>query len=227
MSIDLEAIRSRHPIETIVNEQFPLKQQGNRFIGVEHDSLVVTPRTGFYFWNAKNEHGDVFDFIGRYHLGYGDRWNNSNSDHFMEAVRYLAERAGIQLDHPTAFKQSPAWAERQLVNRLHEALANHKGAIAYVVQERRWHPDTMKSAKIGYMPSDKRPLLKGLSNLPDTWKRVVERFPSEMIVYPHFERGRLVYLSGRSITGKRHYNPPADIIGARLPASALSISAAK
>jgi hypothetical protein len=38
-----------------------------------------------------------------------------------------------------------------------------------------------------------------------------------MIVYSHFEGGRLVYLSGRSVEGKKHYNPPRDIMGERHP----------
>ena len=65
MSIDLEEIRSRNSIETIVREKFPLCKSGSHFIGVEHDSLVVVPNTGMYFWNSKGEHGDVFDFVGR------------------------------------------------------------------------------------------------------------------------------------------------------------------
>jgi len=64
MSIDLEEIRSRNSIETIVGERFPLRKSGSRFVGVEHDSLVVVPNTGMYFWNSKGEHGDVFDFVG-------------------------------------------------------------------------------------------------------------------------------------------------------------------
>ena len=217
MSIDLEAIRTHNPIEAIVQIRFNLRQQGKRFIGIEHDSLVVMPTTGFYFWNSRSEHGDVFDFVGRHILNYGNSWNNTNGDQFMEAVRYLAERAGIHLESSEAFRESPAWAERQLVNRLHNALAHHQEAIAYVVKMRGWQPATVKTAKIGFMPSDKRQLLAGLDNLLDTWKRVIERFPSDMIVYVHFENGRLAYLSGRSIQGKRHYNPPAEIIGTRRP----------
>lgn len=38
-----------------------------------------------------------------------------------------------------------------------------------------------------------------------------------MVVYIHMEQGRLTYLSGRSIEGKKHYNPPRDIIGERQP----------
>jgi hypothetical protein len=38
-----------------------------------------------------------------------------------------------------------------------------------------------------------------------------------MIVYTHFDGGRLTYLSGRSIEGKQHYNPQREIIGERQP----------
>jgi DNA primase len=50
MSIDLDHIRSRNPIEDVVAEKFNLKKSGSRFIGVEHDSLVVVPQSGMYFW---------------------------------------------------------------------------------------------------------------------------------------------------------------------------------
>ncbi len=46
MTFDLEAIRSRNPIAEIVGEKFNLRKSGARFIGVEHDSLVVMPATG-------------------------------------------------------------------------------------------------------------------------------------------------------------------------------------
>src|SRR5512139_3054017 len=93
MSIDLEHIRSRNSIEEVVQEKFSLKKQGNRFVGVEHDSLVVTPKTAFYFWNSRSEYGDVFDVVGRYHLGYGSGSNNRDASQFLEAVKFLAQRA--------------------------------------------------------------------------------------------------------------------------------------
>lgn len=68
MSIDLEQIRSANPIDQVVGEKFTLKRQGTRFVGVEHDSLVVMPQTEQYFWNSKGEYGDVFDFVGRHLL---------------------------------------------------------------------------------------------------------------------------------------------------------------
>jgi hypothetical protein len=64
------------------------------------------------------------------------------------------------------------------------------------------------------MPRDKRKLLTGLS-VPEKWQAVIQKFPPEMIVYVHLVKGRLTYLSGRSIEGKKHYNPPRDLIGDR------------
>jgi len=213
MSFDLEQIRSRNPIEEVVAEKFALKKSGSRFVGVEHDSLVVVPNTGFYFWNSRGEQGDVFDFVGRHLLSLG-AWNNHDAAQFMEAVRYLAQRAGITLEENINLKKSAAWAERQLVQRLHETLLNTPAALTYVTENRGWQLTTVKAAKLGFMPQDKRPLLADL-NLSDNWRMVIQKFPSNMIVYIHTERGRLTYLSGRSIEGKKHYNPPRDIIGER------------
>ena len=216
MSFDLEHIRSQNPIEDIISEKFSLKKSSSRFIGTEHDSLVVIPQSGMYFWNSRNEHGDVFDFVGRYHLNYGDGWNNRDSAQFMEAIEYLARRAGISIERNTDFRQTPAWAERQLVHRLHDNLLHTLPALAYATKQRGWDIQTVRLAKLGFMPQDKHPLLNGL-NLSDRWRNVIHKFPAGMLVYSHLNNGRLTYLSGRSIEGKKHYNPPRDIIGEKQP----------
>ena len=216
MSFDLEQIRSRNPIEDVISEKFTLKKSGSRFIGVEHDSLVVIPQSGMYFWNSRNEHGDVFDFVGRYHLNYGSGWNNRNSAHFIEVVEYLARRAGISIERNADFRQTPAWSERQLVQRLQDTLLNNQQALSYVTEQRGWDMQTIRLAKPGFMPQDKRPLLDGL-NLSEKWRNAIHKFPAGMLVYVHLNNGRLTYLSGRSIEGKQHYNPPRDIIGEKQP----------
>ena len=124
MSIDLELIRARTPLEILVGEHFNLRKSGSRYVGVEHDSLVVTPQTGFYFWNSRGEYGDVFDFAGRYLLDYGNTWNNRDGAMFKAAVQCLAQRAGIPYEMAGDTQDSPRWAERELVARLHETLLN-------------------------------------------------------------------------------------------------------
>jgi hypothetical protein len=216
MSIDLEPIRSANPIEQLVGEKFALKRSGARFVGVEHDSLVVTPATGQYFWNSRGEHGDAFDFAGRHLLNYGSGWNSRDAAMFLEAVRCLAGRAGIDIDRESDFPRSSAWAERQLVARLHEALLHTPAALDYATQTRGWQLTTVQAARLGFMPQDKRPLVADL-NLPDRWRSAIARFPAGMLVYVHLEKGRLAYLSGRSIAEKKHYNPPREILGERRP----------
>jgi DNA primase len=215
MSFDLEHVRSRNPIEEVVAEKFALKKSGSRFISVEHDSLVVVPNTGMYFWNSRGEQGDVFDFAGRHLLSLG-AWNNRDAAQFLEVVRYLAQRASITLEENINFKKSAAWAERQLVQRLHETLLNTPIALTYVTEKRGWQLSTVKAARLGFIPQDKRALLADL-NLSNHWRTVIQKFPPNMVVYIHTEQGRLTYLSGRSIEGKKHYNPPREIIGERQP----------
>ncbi len=216
MTFDLEHIRSRNLIEEVVAEKFALKKSGSRFIGMEHDSLVVTPASGLYFWNSQGEYGDVFDFAGRHLLNFGSGWNNRDATQFIEVVEWLARRAGITLERGTDFRQTAGWAERQLAQRLQDTLLNTPPALSYATQTRGWTMPTIRLARLGFMPSDKRPLLDGL-NLSGTWCGVLHKFPAGMLVYVHLEKGRLTYLSGRSIEGKKHYNPPRDSIGERQP----------
>jgi hypothetical protein len=62
-------------------------------------------------------------------------------------------------------------------------------ALAYVTEKRGWQLCTVKAARLGYMPQDKRPLLADL-NLSDNWRTVFQKFPPNMIVYVHTEQGR-------------------------------------
>ena len=133
-----------------------------------------------------------------------------------EALRYLAHHAGITLEANASFKKSPTSGERQLVERLHDVLMNTPSALAYVTKTRGWTPISIRSARLGYMPHDKRALLKDLT-LSEMWQKAIEKFPAGMIVYVHLLRGRLTYLSGRSIEGKQHYNVPREILGERQP----------
>ena len=216
MSIDLELIRARTPLEILVGEHFNLRKSGSRYVGVEHDSLVVTPQTGYYFWNSRGEYGDVFDFAGRYLLDNGNTWNNRDATMFKAAVQCLAQRAGIPYETVGDTQDSPQWAERELVARLHDALLNTPSALQYATKSRGWTLETLRAARLGFMPVDKNQLLDAL-HLPERWRAVLERFPTGMLVYVHFRQGRLTYLSGRSTEGKRHYNPPRELLGERQP----------
>ena len=211
--MDLERIRASITLESLVAERYTLRKHSTRTQRtVEHDSLVIFTDTQSYYWYSKDEGGDLFDWVGREVLGYGASWNNHDPQQFFSAVEWLANRAGIPIEKSD--KQSASYAERQLVNRLQTALLNHPSARAYATQQRAWSMPTLKGAKLGFMPQDKHVLLKDL-NLSDTWRRIIHKFPSGMLIYIHTEKGKLTYLSGRSISGKKHYNPPRDLAGER------------
>ncbi|MBE0411683.1 MAG: hypothetical protein IBX69_18305 [Anaerolineales bacterium] len=55
--------------------------------------------------------------------------------------------------------------------------------------------------------------------LAQAWirERRIPAMPANLLVYPHLVRGRVVYLSGRALVGKGHWNPPSHLLGARQP----------
>jgi DNA primase len=210
--IDLNDLRWQVRIETIIEEQHPLRKAGRTLKGVEHDSLVVFPDTQSYYWYSRNEGGDLFDWVGREVLNLGASWNAHSPNQFWDVVKWVANRAGVDIERNTTSK-SPAYNFRQLIQRLHQALLDTPTALAYT-ESRGWTLATIKAAQLGFMPQDKSALLTGLT-LPEVWKTAIGKFPAGMLVYPHLERGKLTYLSGRSIIEKRHYNPPRELLGER------------
>ena len=45
----------------------------------------------------------------------------------------------------------------------------------------------------------------------------IPAMPPHLLMYPHPVRGRVVYISGRSLAEKGHWNPPNPLLGARQP----------
>lgn len=103
MSIDLEEVRSRNPTETIVRDLFTLHKSGSRYVGIEHNSLVVVPNTGMYFWNSKGEKDNVFDFVGRHVLWRG--YETIAIAPSLPKPCYLAHSARITLE-ATSFSRN-------------------------------------------------------------------------------------------------------------------------
>ena len=89
------AIKNAVDIVALVSEYLPLRRAGSKFKALcpfhdDHNpSLEINPaRQSFKCWSC-SAGGDVFDFVKNYeHVD------------FPEAMRMLAERAGIVLDSP-------------------------------------------------------------------------------------------------------------------------------
>ena len=219
---DIETIKQRNPIEDVIQEcGFDLGSKRGRYMrgrSQEYNSLVVNVADQFYFWNSKNEGGDVITWL-QYREGLD----------FKTAVEYLCDRAKIPPPEwsqesnqeriaARAKEDALTVAARAFVKRYRQS----DGAQKYTAK-RGWSDETCRAAGIGFTGSnsaaEKKDLLGDFSMFQVDPKsngaRAALGIPAGMIIYPHVLAGRVRYLSARSIEGKKHYNLPRDLIGAR------------
>jgi DNA primase len=213
------AIKNAVDIVALVGEYLPLHRAGSKFKALcpfhdDHNpSLEVNPeRQSYKCWSC-SAGGDVFDFV-------------KNFEHvdFPEAMRMLAERAGIVLESPpvsasvsVAVAGGPsksellavqAWAE-ELFARL---LTKSEAARAYALG-RGLTAASIEQFRLGYAPIERGWLVRegrsggysaqlleqaGLVSRPeDSPGTVRERFRGRLIFPIHDERGRAIGFGGR------------------------------
>ena len=143
---------------------------------------------------------------------------------FMEALRWLADRYNVP--RPDLSPQALAAIRRRrevddvltlAADHLHRRLLETPQALEYA-HRRGWDDETIQAAMLGYADGTLAAAIRraGVS-LDHSGARIALSIPKGFIVYPHRQAGRVIYLSGRSITGKKHYNPPRDLAGERRP----------
>ena len=143
---------------------------------------------------------------------------------FPQARDELAQRAGIPKPHWTPEQERAAQERREYEDALAQAarhfaarLQEAPAALEYA-RERAWSDEAILSENVGYASGCPLPDLGNAKA-----QRVVEalnRWAAKIdgaIIYAHREGGRVVYLAGRSIEGKDHYNLPADLAGPKRP----------
>lgn len=214
--MDIEQIKAENRIEEVIAETHPLKdERGIYFRGIEHDSLVVDVNKQAYFWNSQGHSGDVINW-----LEATRNWD------FRAAVEWLCQRAGLPLRwdgrDAEAFKAARVRQDALTVvaNYLHQKLLASPAAIAYA-EGRGWDAELLGKAGCGYWDGDKQGLAAHLRlHQVDVSMDVAQaclKMPPGMFVYAHYVGGRCVYLSGRSVEGKRHYNLEAGLVGGKQP----------
>ncbi len=213
------AIKNAVDIVSLVGESLQLRRAGSKFKALcpfhdDHNpSLEINPeRQSYKCWSC-GAGGDVFDFVKNYeHVD------------FPEAMRMLAERAGIVLESPPVSAYSPitvttgpsksdllvvqTWAE-ELFARL---LARSDTARSYALG-RGLTAESIEQFRLGYAPVERGWLLTegrsrgysvqlleqaGLVSRPeDSTGAVRERFRGRLIFPIHDERGRAIGFGGR------------------------------
>jgi DNA primase len=231
MTTVVEEIKSRIKLEELVGETLTLTGRGRVLSTKEHDSLKVRTDWQWFEWYSRGLRGDVFDW-----------WQIQQRCDFRTALEDLARRAGVELAPLTPVEQAALderrWGEKVLglaAEHYHRMLTQHpagREARAWC-QGRGWSSETIEREQIGFAPaapaaSDNNALsdagaagegaplataLREAGLLDHPTAKAVLSMPGGMVVYVHRVGGRAVFLSGRSIEGRRHYALPADLVG--------------
>ena len=158
-------------------------------------------------------HGDAFTWVMQ-----RDRLT------FRQALEALAQKAGVPLRTLSPEEQQKAQERRQYEEALGKAarhfarrLQETPRALEYA-RSRAWTDEVLWAEGIGYadgspLPPLGHPQAQAVADALNRWAGQV----GGAIVYAHRQGGRVVYLSGRSVEGKGHYNPPTEQAGPRMP----------
>ncbi len=96
----LDNIRQHFRISEVISSRMQLKRHGREFMGLcpfhseKTPSFTVNDEKGFFHCFGCNAHGDVIGFIKDY-----------DNIHFVEAIKYLADQAGLKLPEATPEQQ--------------------------------------------------------------------------------------------------------------------------
>jgi len=151
----IEEIRSRNDIVSVISEYVKLQKKGSSYFGLcpfhneKSPSFSVSPDKQMYYCFGCGAGGSVFTFIQEYE-------NYS----FPEAIKHLADRAGITLPEKEYSREEKAQQDlRTQILNVNKMAAkyfyyqlrteNGRQAMEYLIG-RRLSEETMKSFGLGY-----------------------------------------------------------------------------
>ena len=233
MDNQVQEVKNRSDIVSIIGERIELKKAGRNykancpFHGEKTPSFMVSPELQIFKCFGCGEAGDVFSFLEKY-----------EGMEFPEALKYLADKAGIKLIRANFGEAS----EKEKLIEIHsEALKFYtyllmehpvgKKALEYLLKDRGLKRSTIEEFKLGYSPENSLPLKKFLVDKkkfhPNDLEKagialvrgsnVYDRFNGR-VIFPLFDhRGNPIGFSGRVLpwdkrdTGKYINSPETQI----------------
>ncbi|MFA5698230.1 MAG: DNA primase [Sphaerochaeta sp.] len=154
----LQQIKARLTISEVVSDYVTLSSRGGRLWGLcpFHEertaSFSVVDQEGFYYCFSCKKGGSIFDFI-----------MEMEKVPFHEAVKMLAQRAGVELEEETLAQR----AQRDLSENLYELYGRIAGSFAYLLksgdqgsharaylQKRNVSAQMWENFQLGYAPRD-------------------------------------------------------------------------
>jgi DNA primase len=214
----IDEIKSRIDVVDLVSETVTLRRSGKNYTGFcpfhensRTPAFVVFSDSGTWrCFGQCNDGGDIFKFLMK-----KEGWD------FPEALRYLAERAGVQLKAPTQEEQASAEEHAALRQLLEDAVTFYRhnltntpagqDAFRYLVEKRGLTPETIENFGLGYAPqswdaavtyflgkgfSDADLLAVGLASERESGG-IYDRFRHRVIFPIRDERGRMTGFGAR------------------------------
>ena len=232
----IDEIKSRIDIIDLVSESgVKLRRSGRNHTGfcpfhsnTKTPAFVVWQETGTWkCFGECNDGGDIFKFVMK-----KEGWD------FKEALRYLAERAGVKLEEYTP-KQEETREEADHLRTLleevalfyHQQLKTTAGAetLAYLREKRGLTDETLEAFLLGYSPKGWNNVLKhftergysvddlmdaGMLSENDQGRRY-DRFRDRLMIPIRDERGRMAGFGARTMDPDgmpKYLNSPQTIL---------------
>lgn len=229
----IEEVKLKTDIVTIIGERIELKKAGRNFKapcpfhGEKTPSFMVSPELQIFKCFGCSEAGDVFSFLDKY-----------EGMEFGEALRYLAERAGVKLER-TGFGES---SEKEKLIEINTQVARFYNyillehpvgskALEYLEKQRGVKKETIKEFQLGYSPESSYALTKFLVGKKKFAPADIERAGIGMfrgsniydrfngrVIFPLFDhRGNPIAFAGRILpwdkreTGKYINSPETPL----------------
>lgn len=229
----IEEVKSKVDIVDTIGERIELKKAGRNykavcpFHGEKTPSFMVSPELQIFKCFGCGEAGDVFAFLEKY-----------EGMEFSEALKYLADRAGVKLQK---FQGGQASEKERLIDLNREALrfysyllTDHpigKKALEYLLEDRGLKMETVRQFQLGFSPQYSYALKKYLIDKKKfslneaeragigilRGSNLYDRF-SGRIIFPLFDhRGNPIGFSGRILpwdkreTGKYINSPETPL----------------
>ncbi|MBI4731248.1 MAG: DNA primase [Chloroflexi bacterium] len=165
----IDEIKSRIDIIDLIGESVKLRRSGRNYAGLcpfhgeKTPSFMVSPeRQTWRCFGQCNEGGDIFSFIMK-----KEGWD------FGETLRYLAQKAGVQLEEYRAQKPEEKEEHERLRQALEDAATFYrhhllntdegKTALEYLRQKRHISDTTLETFGLGYAPRGWDNLLRHLT----------------------------------------------------------------
>ncbi len=227
----LDDLIARNPIDEVVGNYVQLTRKGNNYFGLcpfhseKTGSFSVAPEKGIYYCFGCHKGGGVINFI-----------MEKEGFSFLDAVRFLAERAGMTVPEDEQYqsayrKKERLWAlSKDAARYFHSQLKTPQGEeVRQYIQKRGLSPKTVTRFGLGFAPNGWNGLMDemmkkgytkeemldaGLLSTSQQKGSVYDRFRNRLM-FPIIDlRGNVIGFGGRVMDDgtPKYLNSPESII---------------